>query len=253
MIRFFCMSEREEDIICSVAIVAGIARKLGTNQTIILKKVPDFAPQYPTVSFITDVPAILSSYRRAVHEDVVYDGDKLLVNTWTHQLRDAFFDGSDILKTLLNVTENCFGTIGLRKKVNLSQLLDGSADREAIDIISERSKIVCITRQAYNHAGESFIGQIMSLLSRYDFVINASSGRDTLNSRFVENIGDFAGYVKSSDVVIAANTIELLPLFRVVGEKEIVILSSDNLRTFKNKKCVKQPIDVNDLVSNIRS
>jgi len=247
MVSFFCLTTRWRDITLSAVIVSGIAKKLGSNQTLFVRAVPSFASQYPDITFSTQLPTVLMKYRRSVHEDVIFDGDAILINTWLHQLRDTF-TGDGLENTMLGITKNCMTALGLRKRISMSYILESSADSIPKSLSTHRKALVCLTPQICNDIDDSFVYQIMSSNSTLDFVINTKLDFKPNNCHYIEYTTEFARYMKGSDAVITTEQFTLFPFFNIVKGKKIFLTAEPLVDIFKDVKIFGP---THDLITNL--
>ena len=253
MISFFCMSSKEKDIFVSSAMVGAISEKLGVKQTLFLREVPAFADQYPNVQFSTNMPQVLLSYRRAVHEDMITDGEVVLINTWLHQLRDNFV-GTTSLETIINVTKNCIAALGLRKRITLQDVFESSVEQEPKKLVSDRLATICITSHALESIDAKLINQVVSAMSRYDFVMHAGEKNKSVNCYSTKTSSEFAAYMKRCDGIITTHQYTLLPFFRTAKDKELFLLDDDSIEIFEKAKLHQYKSEsISTLISDLRS
>ena len=226
MTNFFCLSSHSKDLVASSVIVSSIAKKLGKDQVLYVRSVPYFEKQYPDVIFDTNLPQCLTAYRRAVHEDVVIDGEDFFINTWVHQLRD-FFAGDNYGDSLLQVAKHCMETLGLRKKFMLEDMLSSAVDPEPLNLKTNRPALVCLTRHFCTEVDTTFINQMLSSVSRYDFIACTDKKFMSVNCHSMPSVQLFSRYAKTADAILSTEEHTLFPFFNSIRDKNVFLLSGE--------------------------
>jgi hypothetical protein len=236
MVKFFCLTNKTKDVTIAAAIVSTIAKKVGAKQTLLVKAIPPFVSQYPAVIFEANIPKILSSYRRNIHEDVIDVGEDVFINVWLHQLRDHFMK-SGTPSAMLEVSKNCMVAMGLRKRISMKHILECPLDPDLKKITpSNRDALVCVTNDAYNDIDEDFLNLITSSLSRFDFIIQTPSKFKSANCYSCPAVDEFAGYMKGCDVVITTSQYTLLPFFHAAKGKKVFLMVPDDIEVVNHAK-----------------
>jgi len=255
MFGFFCLSKRSKDLFLSAAIVSAVASRLGGVHDFYVKTIPSFAPQYPNINFIDKLPNALSSHRRNVHRDAIFEDNMIFINTWVNQLRGEFLS-PQIEDTLLAVAQHCISAVGLRKKVSLQHIVESSRnDTVPLTLHPSREGLVCVTESALAELGSGSLNQIVSSLSRFDFVLQLKQDIKSLNCHTANNCIEFSGYMKSADVIIAAHRHTLLPFFNVLKEKKVFLIADNDMLICDDVKHFSgtQPNLAADLIRTLRT
>lgn len=252
MVSFFCLSNHEKDIVYSAAIVSSIAKKLGSSQLLIVRTLPAFFSQYPNVTFVTDLPECLSKRRRTIHEDVISEGSQMYVNTWVHQLRDLFMD-NDPKVAIHAVAKNCMLAMGLRKRISGLKILESSLETSTLHLTTDRDILVCITEQACAEIEESFINQVFSSLSRFDFVVHTDKRFNSVNCYHTTELSEFAGYMKNADIIISTLPHTLIPFYNITKKKNIFLTVDDEYVFKKSYMFTPSPASLSKLIIELKA
>ncbi len=228
MAKFFCMSTDTECIDVAVAVVGTLAKKTKSIQQLYLKEKPlNSEWVYPQVSISTDLPHVLSSQRRAVHENILLDGDEIYFNVWPLHLRGYYCDKINIAG-LHKMLSRQAADAGISKRLTKKDILYSGTKPSVLSSISSSmfGGYACFTPRAFNFAKDKSV-DIRTLAGSLDIFGFYIPGEKKWNMRNVSwaSGNDFLSSMLKSKIVIAERPSEVLWYNNFLRRKTVVCLT----------------------------
>ena len=228
MFKFFCLTEKLDDVAFAAAIANAIAKRLNTSVELYVRSTPDFAALYTNINFVDRLPRVLSSKRRVVHADVLEGADSTLYyNLWSRQLRETFIDGLSLNSCMLKIANKTIRHLGLRKNITTDDFLNDNipAGTKLFSGLDEYNGLICIHPSAGSLLTDNQIATLVSCMSLTHFLIPAG-----LLKRKIENVTayeqcDQVKAVTESDIVLATSECMLLSCQSDKNKKTVLLTS----------------------------
>lgn len=237
---FFCMSDYDEDLVLAATIASAIANKINKKLDLYVKFIPDWHVFYPTIDFIDELPIeLLRLSRKPAHQELVDIEDALLLNAWVTSQRGLFLNAvnGDRIAAACEVLNDRLQYFNLRRKMSVQQMLDHATCNttvSSVQITKPTSFVGKYITVVPNELLDEFTGEVGSL-DVFGFFLE--SGKYHNISCFESN-QDIPWAIQESDFVFAVSQEHLLPFFRFVKNKKIVLLQQVNQSVFNDIEVV---------------
>ena len=229
MPAFFSITKDVECIDVSLAMASALAKKAKKKQTLYLSSSPVTAAlMHPMVDIRTDLPKIFNSYRRAVHENVITDNEKLYFNLWPYHLRGHYCNRISIeplSKLLAKQAED--SRIRNGKNISLKDILFSGPTtlRKSKLAATSFRKSVIMSPRALNVLQQKNIDlrTITGSLDSFNFYILSPKKWSARNVRWVSE-DDYFAALSRSDVFVMERPSESMWYNNFTYKKKLVSL-----------------------------